>query len=499
MTKRKKKNQTTLIILLLALVLLSGFYIWFLNRDKFNPSEPDDMNIESDINSGPIIATMDIDLVDRIHFKNENADMILINKDGSWLLESDRKRPIKQNYVQNMVNILEEIKATRLVNEKPEDLKDYGLLDPYASIEASQSDGKRISLSIGNKVPGGQGYYAKLEGNDAVYILPMVYGSNFSYSDVNMTQIDRGPSITSNNIYHIEVLQKDGQDFELRHDPDSQYYDSESSLLSWFILKPYDKPYAADSSKVYELLDNYSSFNFLNCVEYETDDFEKYGLEDPRATILVEYYEEHIEVLDEPDKDPDTGEEIGSKTITEEKSFKLLLGDIDNSGDYYVRKDGDKAVYTMKASNVEAMLRVDAFDVLSTFVNLHDISSVERLDIDIEGISYTMEIKRKEDTETYYFNGEITTENAFKDLYQEIISAKIDVQLKEEVSIVDQAPILTISYYIKGKDEPYTSKYFSYDDSFYIIEKDNHIQFAADKRKIDSIIESIKGYRLNEE
>ena len=34
--------------------------------------------------------------------------------------------------------------------------------------------------------------------------------------------------------------------------------------------------------------------------------------------------------------------------------------------------------------------------------------------------------------------------------------------------------------------------------SFYIIEKDNHIQFV-DKRKIDSIIESIKGYRLNEE
>ena len=41
-----------------------------------------------------------------------------------------------------------------------------------------------------------------------MYILPMVYGSNFSYSDVNMTQIDRGPSITSNNIYHIEFYKK---------------------------------------------------------------------------------------------------------------------------------------------------------------------------------------------------------------------------------------------------------------------------------------------------
>ena len=59
-----------------------------LNRDKFNPSEPDDMNIESD-KIWSIIATMDMGLVDRIHFKNENADMILINKDGSWLLESE--------------------------------------------------------------------------------------------------------------------------------------------------------------------------------------------------------------------------------------------------------------------------------------------------------------------------------------------------------------------------------------------------------------------------
>lgn len=38
MAKRKKKNQTTLISLLVVLVLLAGFYVWYLNRDKFGAS-----------------------------------------------------------------------------------------------------------------------------------------------------------------------------------------------------------------------------------------------------------------------------------------------------------------------------------------------------------------------------------------------------------------------------------------------------------------------------
>lgn len=496
MTKRKRKSQLTLIILLLAFVLLSAFYILYLNRDKFKSNTSyEDRNNESIVDSTLIVATMDPELIDKIHFKNEKADMTLILKEGRWLSQADSNRPIKQNYVQNMIKLIDEIKVSRVVSEKPEELKQYGLLEPYASIEASQSDGKSISLKIGNKVAGGQGYYAKLEENDAVYLLPVIYGTNLSYSDANMTQVEHGPSIDSNNIYHVEILKREGEDFELIYDPESLYHNAGTPLLSWAVLKPYDEAYAADSSKIYDLLANYANFSFLNCVEYQTDEYAKYRLEDPTASIFIEYYEQYMKDLEEPEKDPATGEEITSKVITEEKSFKLLLGDIDENGDYYVRKDGDKAVYTMKASNVETMLNVDAFNILSAFISLHNIETVEKIDIDIEGIAYTMEIKRDGDTASYYYNGEITSEDVFKDVYKAMIGAKVDTQLKEEASVAGQQPILTIAYHINGNDQPQTTSYYSYDDSFYLIDSGYPIRFVADKRKIDSIINAIKEFK----
>ena len=38
--------------------------------------------------------------------------------------------------------------------------------------------------------------------------------------------------------------------------------------------------------------------------------------------------------------------EITTRTVTEEK-LQAFIGDTDDNGDYYVRKDGDNAVYTM--------------------------------------------------------------------------------------------------------------------------------------------------------
>lgn len=506
MRKRKKKNLITMISLLLVLVLLSGFYIWYLNKGKFGKNDTIG-DSTSGTDSSIVIATMDPALIDRIHFRNENADMTFIREGDSWILEADKDRPIKQNYVQNMINLVDEIKTDRIVNENPDDLGQYGLSSPYAYIEATSSDGKSIALSIGNKVPGGLGYYAKLEGDDAVFTVVAIYGTHLSYSDANMTQIEHGPNIVSNNIYHVEVLQKDKEDFELIYDPDSFYHIAGTPLLSWAILRPFEEVYTADTTKVAELLSNYSTFSFLNCVEYNAEDFARYGLEEPTASVFVEYYEQYEDQLDEPEINPDTGEEINSKTITEEKGFKLYIGNKDDNGDYYVRKDGDNAVYTMKNTNVEKMLAIDAFSILSTFVNIYNIETVNKIDIDIKGKPYTMEIKREtiindegeeEIKPTYYYQGEIADEDIFKDVYQVMIGAKIDSPLKNEVSISELEPIITLSYHIEGNEEPITTVYYTFDESFYLIDKGYPIRFLADKRRIDGIIEAIEEFKLME-
>ncbi|NLO08861.1 MAG: DUF4340 domain-containing protein [Clostridiales bacterium] len=504
MKKRRRKNLTTMISLLLVLVLLLSFYIWYLNKDKFSKNDRSD-DSASGTDTSQVIATMDPELIEKIHYKNESTDMTFVREGDSWLLEADKERPIKQNYIQNMIDLVDEIKTDRIVNEKSDDLGQYGLSSPYAYIEASQSDGKSIALNIGNEVTGGQGYYAKLEDNDAVFIVIAIYGTHLSYSDANMTQVEHGPNIESNNIYHIEILQRDKEDFELIYDPDSHYHIAGTPLLSWAILKPYEEVYSADTTKVSELLSNYSTFSFLNCVEYKAEDFSSYGLLEPTASVFVEYYEQYEEQLDEPETNPDTGEEVSSKTITEEKEFKLYIGDKDDNGDYYVRKDGDSAVYTMKNSNVEKMLTIDAFSILSNFVNIYDINNINKIDINTKGKPYTMEIKREtiindegeeEIKSTYYYQGEIADEDIFKDVYQAMISAKIDSQLKNEVSVSDSEPILTLSYYIEGSDDPITTVYHTYDESFYLIDKGYPIRFLADKRRIDKIINAIEEFKL---
>ncbi len=505
MTKRKKKNLITIISLLVALILMLGFYIWYLNKDKFGRNDTSGDSSVSDIDSSKIIATMDPELIDKIHFRNENADMTLVREDDLWVFQANKDRPIKQNYLQNMINLVVEIKTDRIVNEKTNDLGQYGLSSPYAYIEATQSDGKSIGLSIGNEVTGGQGYYAKLDGDDSVFIVMAIYGTQLSYSDANMTQVEHGPNIISNNIYHVEVLQRGKEDFELIYDPDSIYHMAGTPLLSWAVLKPYEDIYSADTTKVSEFLSNYSSFSFLNCVEYDVENFAVYGLEEPKASVLVDYYEQYEQELPEPETDPNTGTEITSKTITEEKSFKLFVGDSDDNGDYYVRKEGDKAVYTMKSTIMDKMLNIDAFSILSPFVNIYNIESINKIDLSIKGKPYTMEIKREtiindageEETEsTYYYNGDIADEDVFKDVYQAMISAKIDSQLNKEVSPSDSEPLLTLTYHIEGYEEPFTTAYYTYDDSFYLIDKGHPISFLADKRKIDIIINAIEEFKL---
>ncbi|NLJ97273.1 MAG: DUF4340 domain-containing protein [Clostridiales bacterium] len=510
MAKRKKKNQLTLISLLLALVLLTGFYVWFSNKDKFGVGNKADEDKDlTGEDSSLILADIDLDLVDTIRFINEDSEVTLVLEEDLWKSKADKDRPINQNVVSNMLSLIDEVKAERLVNESPEDIEQYGLTKPDLYIEVMQSDKKLIGISLGYQVASSQGYYAKIEGNDGVYVLPNTYKTYFAYSEREMTDIGDGLAIESSSIYHVQVLQQDGEDFELIYDPDSTYHKHLSEMFSWLILKPYDEIYAADNAKVTEFLPNYDSFNFISCIEYQAKEFDKYGLDEPKASILIEYYQEVIKPLDEPTTDPDTGEEVTEEIITVERSYMIYVGDQDEQGDYYVRKEGSQAVYTMKAKDIDKMLNVDAFSIFNPFVNLHNILTVDRIDIEINGNPYSMVIDREtiinddgeeEVVEEYYYNGNPADIEAFKDVYQIMISAKYDTQLKEEVSTEGLEPVLTMSYKI-NTGETYTSRYFPYDDSLYIIDNgiNNSGRFASDKRIIDGIIEAIIEFKRTDE
>lgn len=511
MSKGKRRNAVTLILLLLALGILIGFYVWYKNRgtgSKDNTAGTEDgLGVSEGTEAKIPLATMDPDLITILFFTNKDADMKLVLTEGVWKSESEPDRPINQDYVKNMLNIIDDVKAERLVNDAPSDLSEYGLSEPSVYLQAEQSDGKALTLKIGDESAGGEGYYALVNGKKTVYLLDITFGTGLAYSDTDMTYVEDGPTISAENIYHIDVLKKEGDNFELLYDPENKL--DVTGLFPWVILKPYEEGYPADGSKVSEILPNYASFNFITCVDYSGKDLSIYGLADPAASVFVEYYEYYTQTLEKPETNPETGEEITEKTYYDDKNFKIYIGNPDNTGNYYVKKEGSDAVYTIKLEEIDTMLQTDAFNLLSSFVSIFNIGKIDRIDIEIENKPYTMEIKREtekntdgedETKATYYYNGEIVEEEVFKDVYQIMVSAGYDTEIKEEVGTDDLEPFLKISYHIIGDQEiTQTTSYLPYNESFYLVDNGNGIRFFADKREVDGIAVAIREFKGTED
>ncbi len=500
MSRRKRKNTITLISLLLATAALILFYFWYSGRDQ--KAEKQDSQDTSAINLE--LAKLDTTLINSIRLVNQSADLKLVLQDTLWKSEAEPDRPINQEKVVDLLNLAALVKAKQLIIEKPEDPAEYGLGEPVIYFEALLSDGKSLRLNIGDKAITGNGYYAQVNDSEAVYLLDTTYGTRMAYSLLDMTALESIPSITTDNIYHILVEKKDGDSFELLYDKENMADKTGAGMFPWLVLKPYEEGYSADGYKVSELLPKYTGFKYLQNVDYAGKDLAQYGLGDPTATVTIGYYETYTKTLDQPETDPNTGEEIKEKTYTDEKSYQLHIGNRDEGENYYVRPEGSSSVYTMKAEAIDQMLQVNPFGVLSSFVTIPNIDTVNKVEIDIDGQPYTMEIKRvtvkdadgKETSKaSYYYNGELVEEGVFKDVYQIIIGAGYDKEITEPVKEEEFRPTLSFTYHlINGKT--LTSAFMPYNESFYIVRtQENPIRFFSDKRKIGEVIAAIKEFK----
>lgn len=497
MAKRKKRKSVTLISLLLVLVVLIGVYYWYSNRDKESEEESGTETIQ-------LAKIDDISKLTSLHYRTKDTEMVLVKDGEVWKLENDPERPINQDKVSGLIGLISNITAKQLVTEKPDNPADFGLAEPTGYLQGTLSDGSKVTLEIGNMVPSKDGYYANVNEDEKVYLLATNYGSGFKYTITSITAVAEAPSIEADSIYHISIDNREGDDFEIRKDKEMGLGNIGSDVYTWHILKPYKEGYSAEGSKVAEIQENYTNLAYENCVDYNAVDLSPYGLDNPLATLELGYTEKRTEKLAKPEKDPETGEEITEKTYQDPKDYKLLIGNLDETGRYYyVMEAGTKMVYTMDKDNVDKMLTVDPFSVLNQFVNIPNINNVDQIDITVDGKPYQFTIDHKtvkdengKDTveNTVYYNGKQANLKGFKDFYQILVAAQFDAEIKEEVN-TDVAPHLTVRYQLNDPNKTVIgASYLPYDDSFYLIDTNGEIKFFADKRRIDEIVKSILEY-----
>ena len=497
MAKRKKRNAITIVSLLLALAALIGVYVWFGNyKTASDNAEVTDSTID--------LVAVDTTQISSLHYVKDDADLTLVRKEGAWISEEDPERPMNQDYVQKMEDAIADIKAERIIMEKPDNLADYGLKEPTAYLQATMADGTAVTVQIGAVAGDNDGYYGLVNDDGIVYLLPSDTGVALKYNDTQMTAVAKDPSITAANINHISIENRDGEDYELKNTDDNKLDNSGSNLYSWEILKPYGEGYTADSTKITDVQSNYTSFSYQSCVDYKGEELSKYGLEDPVAIIALKYTVERTEKLEKAETDPDTGEEITEKTYQDPYEYKVYVGNLDEEGNYYVRVDGSNSVYTIAADTIDKMIKIDVFSLMNPYVLIPAIDNVDQIVMKCGETTDTMDIKyttstndngEDESVATYYYNDKKVDETAFKSLYQSMVSITYDNEITQDVKEESVTPYMTISYHIVGDNEQtVTASFLPYNDSFYIIKKADGAHFFADKRAVDSMVTEVSSF-----
>ncbi len=224
--------------LLIAVVLLAALAggVWWSNKAK----EAEAKKPVSDA-STPKILSIPEDQITKVDIRKVSGDeTVLERKSGKWELTAPKPLRADQDSVSSMMTTLASLNADRVIEEKAADLSPYGLSKPSIELTVTQKDNKTRQLLIGDEVPTGSGFYARVEGDPRVFTIAS-YNKTTLDKSANDLRDKRLLTFDSDKLTRLELAAK-GQDVEF----------GKNNQNDWQILKP--KPMRADGGQVEELI-----------------------------------------------------------------------------------------------------------------------------------------------------------------------------------------------------------------------------------------------------
>lgn len=130
----------------------------------------------SDLRDRKLI-TLESDKIRLIDLKNRHGAFLLQRQGDGWTMDGE-KQPVKSDQVQLLLNSITG-QATAHVEERPADLRKYGLDEPEISARVNDGSGSSQVLRIGKRAADGSRYAAGVA--TAVFRIP-----EFAYNDLNV-------------------------------------------------------------------------------------------------------------------------------------------------------------------------------------------------------------------------------------------------------------------------------------------------------------------------
>ncbi|HEY7338912.1 MAG TPA: DUF4340 domain-containing protein [Bryobacteraceae bacterium] len=360
---------TRLLIAAVVMAGLGGAVMWSNRAEKAKADKPAP-------DAGPKILTLKDSDIRQIEISKKDSDTTVVKKNdsGQWAITAPKPLAADQNAVSGVASAATSLGSDRVVDEhvSDADLQSYGLAPADIKVKFTMADGKATTLLLGEKTPGGNDVYAKLEGDPRLFTAASYSSDSFNkgYKDL---RDKRMMTFDKDKTSRVELAEAGQAAIEF----------GRIDMNTWQILKP--KPTRADSFQVEDLLSSAKSSEMSATLSDE--DEKKYvasfGSAPPLTTLTVtdpsgsqklevrkskdDYYAKSSAVEGVQKLQADFGKALEKKLddFRNKKLFDFGFNDPnrvevkDNGKDVAVDKTGDNwnaAGKTMDSVSVQAMI-----------------------------------------------------------------------------------------------------------------------------------------------
>ncbi|HEY7191556.1 MAG TPA: DUF4340 domain-containing protein [Vicinamibacterales bacterium] len=249
-----------------VLVALVGFY-YFLDPKR----DPSASTEKKEKPFGSVLAND----IEEVRVKTGNETARVQKTDGKWQLVEPEQGPADESELTSMTGSLASLEVNRIVDEKAADLKGYGLDPPRVEVSfrlKGQKDMKQ--LAIGEKTPTGGDLYARVPGQNRVFLVSSYLDSTFNKTPFALR--DKG-------ILKVERDKVDGLDLQ----SGTTQIQLAKKGSDWTLVKPIAA--RADFAAVEAAIERLSSAQMTSIINPSATpaDLAKYGLDKPSSTMTV--------------------------------------------------------------------------------------------------------------------------------------------------------------------------------------------------------------------
>lgn len=398
------------------------------------------------------------------------------NNDGKWLIKNFENVSLNQSAVQSVVSGFAFLGTDEKIETENINLAEYGLENPVSTVKVKTKNGNERTIFLGNSTPDKEYYYASIDGDSSVYIIPTVVGNRFTYTMNDFIDKTLAP-VSPYALTYIDVIQKDKDEIEIEYTAEKSGNAAELHSMGMDTLrmnKPIDGAVVYPTNLQETLLTTLQNIELGTLVEIYPQNLSKYGLDFPSIEITA--------------KD-------------QNNSLYLKIGNENENGQLYCTANNNEHVFLIEKSYIEPFLNADIYKFIEKFVGMHYRSDINGVDIKYDNkiISITFgeeeqdknlseeekEKLRFSDNRKTYINGKEIDKETFAEFYELLIGIKFDNI--DASAVASSLPEITITYKLKDNttDE---IKFYNYNESFYLADNTKIKGCLVNKQSVKSMI-----------